>query len=265
MTLVSIVAEVVAVVTALLVLTTVVIIGPPGILRERLPSRREVRGHLPYVLLLAGVLVVNTVARRFGPDVSWLIGWNATGYLYAIEGGFVPWLQSFATPPLTAYFGAVYIYGYVYLLVFPLVAYALHDDPTPFRETVIAYSLNYAIGLASYLLFVTYGPRNLLPELVDPLLYTAWPRSQLLVSEVNRNTNVFPSLHTSLSLTVALLAYRTRARYPRWQWVAVPLAASVVVSTMYLGIHWGLDILAGALLAVASVAAAVRFVSTSDG
>lgn len=261
MTLLSIVVELAVVVTGLLVLTTVLVLESPWILREQLPTRGQVRGHLPYVVLLASVLVVNSVARRFGADVSWLLGWNVTGYLYAIEGGFVPWLQSFATPPMTAFFSAVYIYGYVYLLVFPLLAYVLHDDPIPFREAAIAYSLNYAIGLAAYLLFVSYGPRNFLPELVDPLLYTAWPRSQLLVSEVNQNTNVFPSLHTSLSITVALLAYRTRDRYARWQWVAVPLAASVVVSTMYLGIHWGVDVLAGALLAVVSVLGAVRFVS----
>lgn len=43
-------------------------------------------------------------------------------------------------------------------------------------------------------------------ELVDPLLDTAWPQSQLLVQQVNTNTTVFPSLHTSLSVTAALAA-----------------------------------------------------------
>jgi membrane-associated phospholipid phosphatase len=75
----------------------------------------------------------------------------------------------------------------------------------------------------------------------------------LLTSEVNHNTNVFPSLHASLSLTVAFLSLRTRTEYGRWPLVAVPLALSVSFATMYLGIHWATDVVAGAVLAVLSI------------
>jgi membrane-associated phospholipid phosphatase len=75
---------------------------------------------------------------------------------------------------------------------------------------------------------------------------------------VNTNTNVFPSLHTSLSITVALIAWQTRRQYPLWTAVSVPIAASVVISTMYLGIHWAIDVLAGALMAWVIVRLASR-------
>lgn len=258
MTLLGLVVRVAVVVTIMVAVAAAVVIGRTGQFRGRVNPRMRARAMVPSLGLLGSVLFVNSVARRFGPEVSWIIGWNVTGAIYAIEGPFVAWVQSFASGPATAYFSFVYVYGYVFLLVFPVVAYAVIDDLDPFREMAIAYSLNYAIGLACYVLFVAYGPRNLIPGLVDPLLYTNWPESQFLVSEVNRNTNVFPSLHASLSLTVALLAYRTRDRYPRWLPIALLGAASVVLSTMYLGIHWGIDVLAGALLAVLSVVIAAR-------
>jgi membrane-associated phospholipid phosphatase len=64
---------------------------------------------------------------------------------------------------------------------------------------------------------------------------------------------IFPSLHASLSTTVAILAWESRAVYPRWVVVALPLAAGVGFATMYLGIHWALDVVGGICLGVVSV------------
>jgi membrane-associated phospholipid phosphatase len=130
------------------------------------------------------------------------------------------------------------------------------QDDRPAREAILSYALNYVLGVICYVLFIAYGPRNVMPDIVDQLLYLHWPESNLLTSEVNSNVNVFPSLHTSLAVTVALLAYRTRDEYPAWLPISALLAASVVVSTMYLGIHWLTDVVAGVGLAFVSVGAA---------
>jgi membrane-associated phospholipid phosphatase len=256
MTLLELVTNLGVVVAALLALSTLVVVGPSGLRRCHRTVRANLRTAWPTLGVLAVVLAVNSVVRRVGIELSWLIGVNVTGYIHGVEGALVAHLQSLASPPLTAYFASVYVFGYAFLLTFPLVAYVLSDDPEPLRTTLLAYVLNYGIGLLCYVVFVAYGPRNFMPELVDPLLYQQWPKSQLLVSEVNTNTNVFPSLHASLSVTVALLAYRFRAVYPRWTPVAAVLAASITVSTMYLGIHWATDVVAGVALAAMSVVAA---------
>ncbi|GAA0295752.1 phosphatase PAP2 family protein [Halarchaeum salinum] len=258
MTLVDVLVRVLAVVGALTLTGSIVIVGRPRLYTAAANTRRRTRSILPYLALLVGVLLVNKVARQVGPDVSWIIGWNITGTIFALEGGFVAWLQSFATPPLTAYFSAVYVYGYVFLLVFPLVAYFALADRRALRHLMLTYAINYSIGLILYVLFIAYGPRNLMPDMVQSLLYTSWPQSQLLTSQVNTNTNVFPSLHTSLSVSVAVLAHRTRAELPQWAPIAAVLALSVDVSTMYLGIHWGTDVVAGILLGVGSVLLASR-------
>nr|WP_254543842.1 phosphatase PAP2 family protein [Halomarina sp. BND7] len=249
----EVLASVVVVSGSMLAVAALLLVGPARLVATARDAPRRLRDAAPGLGLLVGVLLVNKVARDYGPEVSWLIGWNVTGTILDVEGAFVAAVQSVATPALTAYFSFVYVYGYVFLLVFPLVAYVALERVEALQRTAVAYSLNYAIGLICYTLFISYGPRNVMPELVEPLLYSTYPSSQLLTSEVNTNTNVFPSLHTSLSVTVALLAWETRDRYPRWVPVAVVLAASVVVSTMYLGIHWGTDVLAGVVLAVGSV------------
>lgn len=246
----------------LLVVTTLFVVGPGRLSAVRADIGTRLLQSIPYLGLLGSVLAVNSLVRELGMDLSWIVGWNITHTIYAIEGTVVPMLQSLAHPWLTMYFSLTYIYGYVFLLVFPIVAYFVLEDLDWLRTAAIAYALNYTIGLGCYLVFIAYGPRNLLPDLVEPLLYTNWPTSQLLVSEVNTNMNVFPSLHTSLAVTVMLLAYRTRHAYPRWLPVAALVGTSVVISTMYLGIHWATDVFFGTVLGVGCVLMAERVVET---
>lgn len=252
----AVVTSVVVVVAVLLAATTVFVLGTEqtraGLLRWRTQADRVWR----HVAVLGAVLVVNTFAREYSQQISWLIDWNVTALIHGLEGSTVAWIQSFAIPPLTALLGAVYVYGYAFLIVFPLVGYFLLRDSRHFERTASAYAVNYALGVVLYTLFVSYGPRNVMPDLVSPLLFSQYPEARLLTVEINANTNVFPSLHTSLATTVAILSWQTRDRLPRWPPIAIPLALAVLLSTMYLGIHWLTDLVAGVGVAVLSVAAA---------
>jgi len=255
--LLTVLTHVIGVVFVLHLLGLCAVWGLSGRLR-RGSLRANIRSVGPTAAALGVLLVANGVVRDVGVELSWLIGVNVTGAIHAIEGQFVSNLQSMATPELTAYFSFVYVFGYVFLLTFPLVLYALHNDPRALEATLVAYALNYSIGLVCYVVFVAYGPRNFMPGAVESLLFTSWPQIQHLTSEVNVNTNVFPSLHTSLSVTVAFLAYRFRAVARGWLPVAMFGAASIAIATMYLGIHWLTDVLAGILLAAGSVAIGAR-------
>ncbi|APW99454.1 phosphatidylglycerophosphatase [Halobiforma lacisalsi AJ5] len=251
--LLEVLLRLVVVVTVMLIAATAAFVGRYRLRDTRLEWRERVQEAAPITVVLVAVLLGNGVARQTVPDLSWMIGWERTGQIEALEGSFIVWLQSQATPELTAYFSFVYIYAYVFLLVFPIVAYFALSNTRPLRELLAAYTLNYTLGLVCYVFVIAYGPRNMMPELVDALLYDTYPRYQHLTRQVNRNTNVFPSLHTSLATTVAFLAYRTREIYPKWALVALWVALSVAVSTMYLGIHWAIDVLAGVALAYVSV------------
>ncbi|ADD06754.1 putative PAP2-type phosphatase [Natrialba magadii ATCC 43099] len=245
------------VVVTLLVLVSIgLFVGRYRLRDTRTEWRARVRAAAPVTALLAAVLLFNSVARQYGPDVSWMIHWNLTWPIYDVEGEFILWLQSFEAPAITAYFSFIYIYGYVFLLVFPVIAYFALSNTRPLRELLTAYTLNYVLGLGIYVFIVAYGPRNMMPELVDALLYDTYPQYQHLTRQVNRNTNVFPSLHTSLAATVTFLAFRTRAIYPKWFLLATGLGVSVAISTMYLGIHWVIDVVAGIVLAYICVALA---------
>lgn len=265
MGLVSVLTQVAIVIVSACLVASIAFIGPARLLelrKEAIPRLLDAK-HLIAVLLV--VLVTNGLIRDATQNLSWVFGWNITPLIRQIEGGVVIYIQSLATPLLTAYFSYIYVFGYGFLLIFPFLAYLSLSDQTHFRSLVLAYTLNYGLGLICYLVFIAYGPRNSFgPGLVESLLFDTYPQFQFLTRSVNVPTNVFPSLHTSLSATVALLAFHTRREYPIWLWISIVLAVSVFISTMYLGIHWLLDVIAGIVLAVVSVEGARRYVKTGS-
>lgn len=261
MELLIVLATVVAVVVPLLVAGAALLI-PRAQFRH---ATGEWRGRaieaFPYVAALGGILLFNDWFRPVAHDISWWIGIEATHWVVRIEGDAVAQLQQFiGGDAAIIFFSFMYVYGYVFLLVFPFVAYFVLERLNAFKSLSIAYMLNYGVGLGFYTAFVVFGPRNAIPELVDQPMYVYYPQLQLLTSAVNEYTNVFPSLHTSLSATVMLFAWHTRTVYRRWVPVAFFIGGSVIFATMYLAIHWIVDVVAGVGLAVFSYWFAVHAV-----
>lgn len=256
MELVPVVARLFGYVSAMLVVATLVIVGPSRLRHALLEWRPRVRSVFPFLGLLAAIILIRLLTDGVRGWLAWQFGVNITGWIYSVEGPLVAALQSVNQELFVDLFVFVYLYGYVFLLVFPMIAYFALDTTDRLSELLVAFAINYGVGVVLYTAFIAYGPRNL--EIAEGLLYQAYPQSRLLTDTINENVNVFPSLHTSLSVTVALFGWRTRNVYRLWFPVSVLLAVGVVLSTVYLGIHWVIDVIAGSLLAVASYYVACR-------
>ena len=259
----DVLVELVLVVATMLVTATLVIVGPRTVVAAFREFRWRFEACLPAFAALAVVLLLRWSTRDIVQRLERrIIGTNITPYLFDFDRSLfdpVAVLQSFQTEALTAFFVFVYIYGYAFLLLFPFVAYFALDEMDDLSTFVFAVTANYAIGLFCYTLFMAFGPRNYNPLLFEGLLYDMYPQTRNLTNEINQNTNVFPSLHASLSMTVFFLAWITREKYPLWVPISGFLAISVSLSTMYLGIHWFSDVVGGVLLAVLSVYIGVTY------
>src|SRR5262249_40885233 len=68
-----------------------------------------------------------------------------------------------------------------------------------------------------------------------------------------KQLDAFPSGHTALSLLYLVLGWRL---LPRWRLPLTALTAGIIFSTVYLSLHYVVDLLAGALVAAVMLLAA---------
>ncbi len=197
--------------------------------------------NLLYLQLQIDDYLTSRIVARLGRDY--------TLDVYRIEGGLVAGLQqALAWLPLT------WFLGFVYVVVFPCLVFVLIFvfDHLHHRRglamVLIGYAANYLLVLPFYLwlpvreVFHFYqhdlgssGVRILLND-IHPVVMEAYRAMSGL-------DNCFPSFHTSLAVTMGLVAWHSR----RWGFAALVsfFAAANVFSTLYLGIHWLTDVVAG--------------------
>jgi membrane-associated phospholipid phosphatase len=153
------------------------------------------------------------------------------------------WARTFKSPGLDRAMVWIYNYGFVLSLWICIVR--------SFWTKSIKKMLSYALSghLLQFPLILPFYNLILLHEVwyvkhqPDLLHRNFASENELLVNVMN----CFPSMHTSISFAMLLLALREKDRIFKTMMVAY--CSSIIFSTMYLQIHWVLDVIAGMLFA----------------
>jgi membrane-associated phospholipid phosphatase len=165
------------------------------------------------------------------------------------------------TPWLTEIMSAAYALYFVYPAVLLLLLYR-RGDLACFREVGLALGLCLYVGLLGYVIVPAVGPRYTMAAefsrpLVGPWLTSAaanvWNRIELV------DRDCFPSLHTALTLLSLVYFVRLRRVLPYGRALVALVTPPIVLlwaSTLYLRYHYGVDVIAGAVLAFAVASAA---------
>lgn len=215
-------------------------------LRSALSAMRRDARAWQMLLALGAVLATNALQLRwetaYGPpgaiDYTAAVARLGTGLIYA--------LQRLEWPPVT------HLLTYVYVILFPLlgvcalILFLASQNWSAMRRLVIAFLVNYLVAIPFYL-FVPVREAWAADKSIRFLIPTVYPAFEVDYRPLSGLDNCFPSLHTSLALTFALVAWRSGNRR-----LAIALttgAALVMLSTLYLGVHWVVDLVGGALLA----------------
>ncbi|QTF06961.1 phosphatase PAP2 family protein [Brenneria izadpanahii] len=166
-------------------------------------------------------------------------GVGATGKVAALHGFWLSEVMSLCY--LSFYF----------IILLPVIVYAFRRATQASRGFFHGLMLMYLFGFLGYLLVPASGPYLQFPDLFpyppEGGAITAFLAE--LVAQGSTGMDVFPSLHCGISLYI--LGYLALQRHTVIALLLFPVVVGLVLATLYLLYHYGIDLIAGALLACA--------------
>jgi serine/threonine protein kinase/membrane-associated phospholipid phosphatase len=235
--------------------------APSSVWRQNVQRVQEiVAEHRVAIALLALVFVVNLVETAIETfarerwDVGRELGFRLARAAHFFEGGVTA--EAYDAAPLFVVYSYSVIYFFITLVLLIATGWALvrRPGPAPFRVFGLAIAVDYAVSLP-FFVFFPVPERWAYPESGAILLSDLWAPALIeLFRPISGLDNCFPSFHVSLTVIMVALAFHYRLRF---RWVALWLGVLIALSTLVLGIHWAIDIVAGLAAGILAVAAAL--------
>jgi membrane-associated phospholipid phosphatase len=176
-------------------------------------------------------------------------------------------LDRIATPGLTEFLQICYSSFYLLWIILGIDLLRQHNDEG-FLFFLFVLMLGFYTSYAGYLLVPAIGPRFTLYDFARldqelPGLYLT-PILRGIINSGESITNVaraaalaqrdcFPSGHTEMTLITIATAIRFRMKSAM---IIVPLGTGLIFATVYMRYHYGIDVIAGAILGIAVLASA---------
>lgn len=212
--------------------------------RDPSPTLRSLGFGLAFFAALSGAVTYLpdlwfAIAYRLNHAEHYL--WNANATMMALPWNDGHFLWSHRWEPLSRVMGWVYRTGFDMVVWIPVVRSLFAFD----ARKVARYSLS--AHVIQFPLIIPFYTAIRVDEvwsvLGDPdRCARGW------TDEVRQDlgANCFPSMHTSVAFAILLLTLRERSVLFRWMMIVY--TTSIIVSTVYMEIHWLVDVLGGIVL-----------------
>ncbi len=212
-------------------------------INEMLTSRK----YLLHFLAMVAILLFNKIELSIEQQMDYNADFTAS--IFGMEGNMVRWIQqTFEQPWLTSVLAYFYVVVFTAMLITSLLLYTTQKHSKLYYALCYAIMLNYMIAIPFYLFFPVMEVWAFKPSQVDFLMLQAFPTFETEYRSLSGLDNCFPSLHTSISVTLAIMALRSNNRF--WR-IFVPISSGIIIfSIFYLGIHWVTDMIGGVMLGI---------------
>ncbi len=198
--------------------------------------------YIPLIFKQLGALIPAVHPKTYD---DLLLSWDET----LLGGHPGQWLDGLASPLLTEVLRACWLSYFLlpFLVVIPLY---LKKDRGGFHETVSVLVTGWLVSFLGYYVLPALGPGYFpgaipAPGCVNDAGITR-TLALALFSLEGKMYDIFPSGHT----IIALIALWQARKYRLWFWpFLIPVVGGLIVGTVYLRYHYGVDVLAGVLIA----------------
>ena len=222
----------------------------------------RLRSTVPALVLMSAIIFVVGLQGNFERAVQAWHGWDFTWVAWAIEGNAAERFQdALRRPWLDGPVVAVYSAGAFLLYQVPFLCLVFLGRGRSAMRLAATLGIVWAVGIVCYFfvpvyeVWVTASPPYEWTH-VQNVYFDYVPEARTSYNYQTAINNNFPSLHVGATTAIAAALLFARER-----WLGIPaalVAAGVAFATVYLGIHWFVDVAAGLAVALGAAWAVHR-------
>jgi membrane-associated phospholipid phosphatase len=175
-----------------------------------------------------------------------MVGHDFANNIKGVEGDFVYWFSQNWIPALVYFFVIIYIGIYPFTLWFSPAYFLITNNKKALKTLAYGLLLIYIIALPFYLFLPITNVYNFYD--VNSALESVIPSVENFFYSTTTQNNCLPSLHTAMTILVAYSVSLTKNK--RLTYFSYFIMITVIISVIYLSIHWVLDVFSGALISI---------------
>ena len=209
-----------------------------------------IKNHLPYILIIVVMVIIHLIeVNLVDPITTEMIGVDFANNIYAFEGDIVPNFSQLWTPTVLVFFVIMYtvVHGFtIWFLPFYLI---IANEKKAMKKLAYGFFIIYSVALPFYLFLPitnVYVFTN-----IESGLEMALPGIEHYFYSTTTQNNTFPSLHVAMTILLTWCAYQTNNK--KLQYFMIFVMTTVIISVIYLVIHWISDVISGALLSIMAI------------
>jgi membrane-associated phospholipid phosphatase len=152
------------------------------------------------------------------------------------------WIGLWGRPPWLTEVASLFYAAYYAIPIAIAIALYRGGRRAEFDSFVFAATATFLASYVMYFMAPADGPRLAHEAAVDGEALSPWLGAFLRTFEWNQ-LDAFPSGHTALSLVYLVLGWRS---FPRWRVALLVITPGIIFATVYLSLHYVVDLVAGA-------------------
>ena len=210
------------------------------------------RGNLPWIALLLFAMTLDLVTSLLVPNPSYLLRMSAQTEIFP---GVSIWLQQ--TIPASfgpSLFALIYYMAFaIFMITVPVYLLAMGEN-TIFKRFCLSLTVTslllvlFKLTILSVRPFLDPASGSVGPLILDPF----WGPISM---DLSPKGNSFPSGHVLTMMAAAVAVWPLK----RIRIMILAVLAAIVLTVLYLDVHWPVDVIVGIALGIVSALAAVTF------
>lgn len=210
---------------------------------------------IPFLLFTIPIIIFVWYLEKHGYEIwgkiiNWEMGlkvvFNLNKTFSCIPFNDASFARVYKSPTLTHIMRLVYNNGFVLPVIIPMYRSAISKDFSKMLKYLLSAHIFQVFLITPF--YVTFRLNEVWYVLGQP---DGLARHLNAAEAAKVTLNCFPSMHTSIAFAIFILVLREKDVIFKTIWSIFCL--SVIFSTMYLEIHWVIDVIAGMILAYATV------------